>query len=44
LSEEAPVLPVYYYASTNLFRPTFEGFSSNILDVHDVARFRRKSP
>lgn len=34
LNEDAPVLPVYYYVSTNLIKPYVKGWQSNIADRH----------
>lgn len=41
LMTELPILPLYYYASKNLVRAEFSGFSENLLDVHPLHLLRR---
>ncbi len=34
LNEDSPLLPVYYYQSRHLLRPTVQGFRGNVMDRH----------
>jgi oligopeptide transport system substrate-binding protein len=34
LNEDAPVVPVYYYVSTNLIKPYVKGWQANVTDRH----------
>ena len=34
LNEDAPVVPVYYYVSTNLIKPYVKGWQPNVTDRH----------
>ncbi len=36
LLDELPVIPFYYYVSTNMVRPYVKGFYPNLLDVHPL--------
>ncbi len=36
LSEEAPVIPLYHYASVYLRRPEVRGWHANLLDTHPL--------
>jgi oligopeptide transport system substrate-binding protein len=36
LMSELPILPIYFYVSTNLVSPRVKGFSGNIQDVHPL--------
>ncbi|MDA0659676.1 MAG: peptide ABC transporter substrate-binding protein [Planctomycetota bacterium] len=42
LMAELPILPIYFYASKNLVRADFSGFSENLLDVHPLHLLRRR--
>ena len=36
LMSELPIIPIYFYVSTNLVNPRVKGFSGNIQDVHPL--------
>ena len=36
LMSELPIIPIYFYVSTNLVSPRVKGFSGNIQDVHPL--------
>ena len=36
LMSELPIIPIYFYVSTNLVKPRVKGFSGNIQDVHPL--------
>jgi oligopeptide transport system substrate-binding protein len=40
LMDELPILPIYYYVSTNMVRPYVEGFYPNIQDKHPLNALR----
>ena len=43
VAEEAPIVPIYFYAGFNYFDPTkIEGVWQNILDEHPMQYIRRK--
>lgn len=43
LLDEAPVLPIYYYATVMLARPELEGISPNLLNRIDFSLTRRRT-
>jgi oligopeptide transport system substrate-binding protein len=36
LMDELPIIPIYFYVSTNLVRPYVKGFDSNSRDSHPL--------
>ena len=36
LMSELPIIPIYFYVSTNLVSPRVKGFSGNIQDIHPL--------
>lgn len=43
LLEEAPILPVYYYVSHNMYRSELQGVHPTLLDIHPLHRVVRAS-
>jgi oligopeptide transport system substrate-binding protein len=44
LMTELPIIPMYYYTSSELVRPDIGGFYANIQDVHPISAMWRKKP
>ena len=36
LIDESPIIPIYYYVSSNMVRPYVKGFYNNLLDIHPL--------
>lgn len=41
--DEAPIVPIYFYVSHNMYRPDVRGVHDNIQDIHPLHRVRRAS-
>ncbi|MEN0110160.1 MAG: peptide ABC transporter substrate-binding protein [Planctomycetota bacterium] len=44
LMRELPVMPIYYYATRGLVRPTIGGYYNNLQDTHPLRYFYRRTP
>jgi len=45
IADEAPIVPVYFYAGFNYFDPAkIDGIYQNILDEHPLQSIRKKTP